>query len=51
MITASPLRTFSVYRHFTKLNNRWYLTERGNERSLLLRCEELDAVRVEEKKD
>lgn len=51
MITASPLRTFSVYRHFTKLNNRWYLTERGNERSLLLRCEELDAVRAEEKKD
>lgn len=50
-ITPSPLRTYSVYRHFTKLNNRWYLTERANERTLLIRCEVIEAVRSEEKKD
>ena len=47
----SPLRTYSVYRHFTKLNNRWYLTEWANERSLLIRCEAIEPVRNEEKKD
>lgn len=47
----SPLKTYSVYRHFTKFNNQWYLTEWANERTLLLRCEQIKAVREEEKKD
>lgn len=47
----SPLKCYSVYRHFTKLNNRWYLTEWANDRTLLIRCEEIEAVRSEEKKD
>ena len=47
----SPLRTYSVYRHFTKFNGRWYLTEWANDRTLLIRLEEIKAVREEEKKD
>ena len=47
----SPLKTYSVYRHFTKFNNRWYLTEWANDRTLLIRCEQVEAVRSEEKKD
>ena len=47
----SPLKCYSVYRHFTKFNNRWYLTEWANDRTLLIRCEEIEAVRAEEKKD
>ncbi len=47
----SPLKCYSVYRHFTKFNNRWYLTEWANDRTLLIRCEEIEAVRSEEKKD
>jgi hypothetical protein len=47
----SPLKQYSVYRHFTKFNNRWYLTEWANDRTLLIRCEEIEAVRSEEKKD
>ena len=49
--TKSPLKCYSVYRHFTKFNNRWYLTEWANDRTLLIRCEEMEAVRTEEKKD
>jgi len=48
---ASPLKCYSVYRHFTKFNGRWYLTEWANDRTLLIRCEEIEAVRAEEKKD
>lgn len=47
----SPLKCYSVYRHFTKFNGRWYLTEWANDRTLLIRCEEVEAVRAEEKKD
>ena len=47
----SPLKCYSVYRHFTKFNNRRYLTEWANDRTLLIRCEEIEAVRAEEKKD
>ena len=47
----SNLRIYSVYRHFTKFNNRWYLTEWANDRTLLIRLEEVKAVRSEEKKD
>lgn len=47
----SPLKCYSVYRHFTKFNGRWYLTEWANDRTLLIRCEEIEAVRSEEKKD
>ena len=47
----SPLKCYSVYRHFTKFNGRWYLTEWANDRTLLIRCEEIEAVRAEEKKD
>lgn len=47
----SPLKQYSVYRHFTKFNGRWYLTEWANERTLLIRFEEIKAVRTEEKKD
>ena len=47
----SPLKAYSVYRHFTKFNWRWYLTEWANDRTLLIRCEEIEAVRTEEKKD
>jgi len=47
----SNLKQYSVYRHFTKFNNRWYLTEWANDRTLLVRCEEIEAVRAEEKKD
>ena len=47
----SPLKCYSVYRHFTKFNNRWYLTEWANDRTLLIRCEEIEPVRAEEKKD
>lgn len=47
----SPLKQYSVYRHFTKFNGRWYLTEWANDRTLLIRCEEVEAVRKEEKKD
>lgn len=47
----SNLRIYSVYRHFTKFNNRWYLTEWANDRTLLIRLEEVKAVRAEEKKD
>lgn len=47
----SPLKAYSVYRHFTKFNGRWYLTEWANDRTLLIRCEEIEAVRSEEKKD
>lgn len=47
----SPLKCYSVYRHFTKFNWRWYLTEWANDRTLLIRCEEIEAVRSEEKKD
>ena len=50
-ITRSPLRKYSVYRHFTKFNGCWYLTEWGNDRTLLLRCEKCEPVRTEEKKD
>jgi hypothetical protein len=49
--TKSNLKCYSVYRHFTKFNNRWYLTEWANDRTLLIRCEEMEAVRAEEKKD
>ena len=49
--TKSNLKCYSVYRHFTKFNNRWYLTEWANDRTLLIRCEEVEAVRAEEKKD
>ena len=49
--TKSNLKCYSVYRHFTKFNNRWYLTEWANDRTLLIRCEEIEAVRSEEKKD
>ena len=49
--TRSPLKCYSVYRHFTKFNGRWYLTEWANDRTLLVRCEEIEAVRAEEKKD
>lgn len=48
---SSPLKCYSVYRHFTKFNNRRYLTEWANDRTLLIRCEEIEAVRSEEKKD
>lgn len=47
----SNLKTYSVYRHYTKFNNRWYLTEWANDRTLLIRFEEIKAVRDEEKKD
>ena len=47
----SNLKCYSVYRHFTKFNDRWYLTEWANDRTLLIRCEEIEAVRSEEKKD
>lgn len=47
----SNLKCYSVYRHFTKFNDRWYLTEWANDRTLLIRCEEVEAVRAEEKKD
>jgi len=47
----SNLKQYSVYRHFTKFNNRWYLTEWANDRTLLVRCEEIEPVRAEEKKD
>ena len=47
----SNLKCYSVYRHFTKFNDRWYLTEWANDRTLLIRCEEIEAVRAEEKKD
>lgn len=47
----SPLKQYSVYRHFTKFNWRWYLTEWANNRTLLIRLEEVKAVRSEEKKD
>ena len=49
--TKSNLKCYSVYRHFTKFNGRWYLTEWANDRTLLIRCEEVEAVRAEEKKD
>lgn len=49
--TKSNLKCYSVYRHFTKFNGRWYLTEWANDRTLLIRCEEIEAVRSEEKKD
>ena len=49
--TKSNLKCYSVYRHFTKFNWRWYLTEWANDRTLLIRCEEIQAVRAEEKKD
>lgn len=48
---SSPLNTYSIYRHFTKFNNRWYLTEWANNRTLLVRLEMIKAVREEEKKD
>lgn len=48
---SSPLKTYSIYRHFTKFNWRWYLTEWANDRTLLIRLEEYEAVRNEEKKD
>ena len=50
-VEVSPLKIYSVYRHFTKFNNRWYLTEWANDRTLLIRCEAIEAVRSEEKKD
>jgi len=50
-VYPSNLRFYSVYRHFTKFNNRWYLTEWANDRTLLIRLEEIKAVRSEEKKD
>lgn len=50
-VEISPLKIYSVYRHFTKFNSRWYLTEWANERTLLIRCEEIEAVRAEEKKN
>ena len=50
-VQPSNLRVYSVYRHFTKFNGRWYLTEWANDRTLLLRLEEVKAVRAEEKKD
>ena len=48
---SSPLNTYSIYRHFTKFNNRWYLTEWANNRTLLVRLEMVKAVRAEEKAD
>ena len=51
VVQPSNLRVYSVYRHFTKFNNRWYLTEWANDRTLLIRLEEVKAVRKEEKKD
>ena len=48
---SSPLNVYSIYRHFTKFNNRWYLTEWANNKTLLVRLEEYKAVRDEEKKD
>ena len=48
---SSPLNTYSIYRHFTKFNNRWYLTEWANNRTLLVRLEMIKAVRAEEKAD
>ena len=50
-VQPSNLRVYSVYRHFTKFNWRWYLTEWANDRTLLIRCEQVEAVRSEEKKD
>lgn len=49
--SASNLKSYSVYRHFTKFEGRRYLTERANDRTLLIRCEQLEAVRKEEKAD
>jgi hypothetical protein len=48
---TSPLNVYSVYRHFTRFNNRWYLTEWANDRTLLIRLEKVEAVRAEEKSD
>ena len=48
---ASNLKKYWVYRHYTKFNGRWYLTEWANDRTLLVRCEQIEAVREEEKKD
>ena len=48
---TSPLNVYSVYRHFTRFNNRWYLTEWANDRTLLIRLEKVEAVREEEKSD
>lgn len=50
-IEFSPLKVYSVYRHFTKIGGCWWLTEWANERTLLIRCEQIQAVRTEEKKD
>lgn len=48
-VEVSPLKSYSVYRHFCKFNGIWYLTEWANERTLLIRCEKIQAVRKEEK--
>ena len=48
---TSNLKEYSVYRHYTKFNGRWYLTEWANDRTLLVRCEQIKPVRKEEKKD
>lgn len=42
---------YSVYRHMTIFGGKKYITERANNKSLLIRFQEIKAVRDEEKKD
>jgi len=42
---------YSIYRHMTIFGGRKYITEWANNKSLLIRCQEIKAVRDEEKKD
>jgi len=42
---------YSIYRHMTILNGRKYIIELANNMSTLIRCQEIKAVRDEEKKD
>ncbi len=42
---------YSIYRHMTIFGNRKYITERANNRSLLIRFQEIKPVREEEKLD
>jgi len=44
-------RLYSVYRHMTIFGWKKYITERANNKSLLIRFQEIKAVRDEEKKD
>lgn len=42
---------YSIYRHMTSFGGKKYIVELANNMSLIIRCQEIKAVREEEKKD